>query len=246
MPGFDPGIHQSSQENPFKERWITGSSPGMTGGFCGAGKGALRTHANLNIFKQPKNRHCERERSKVGLLRRCTFRNHRHTPPPGLAFGEPGDGRRRAENVRTYTHQTQLRDPATRCAPEPCICPSPLRGRGECRVPAAPAAGVEATGTPGSPGIPARNGFNGVLRALVTGLFCHRHPRSKVLSLPGWAKQNSANLTPASGRQDHTTSPPAASSLVSALLIAHKSFDPPCDHLARKTLPRPPHPTPRP
>src|SRR5450631_252596 len=28
------------------------------------------------------------------------------------------------------------------------------------------------------------------------------------------------------------------------LVIAHKSFDPPCDHLARKTLPRPPHPLP--
>jgi hypothetical protein len=50
MPGLDPGI---------EERWITGSSPVMTGGFCGAGKGALRTHANFNIFKQPKKRHCE-------------------------------------------------------------------------------------------------------------------------------------------------------------------------------------------
>jgi hypothetical protein len=29
-------------------------------------------------------------------------------------------------------------------------------------------------------------------------------------------------------------------------LIAHKSFDQPCDPIARKTLPRPPHPTPRP
>jgi hypothetical protein len=27
-------------------------------------------------------------------------------------------------------------------------------------------------------------------------------------------------------------------------LIAHGPFDPPCDHLARKTLPRPPHPVP--
>src|ERR1700730_11980080 len=50
----------------------------------------------------------------------------------------------------------------------------PHGGRGECRVPAAPAApcakvestGVEATGTPESPGIPARNGFNGLFRAL--------------------------------------------------------------------------------
>jgi len=30
------------------------------------------------------------------------------------------------------------------------------------------------------------------------------------------------------------------------LLIAHKSFDQPCDPIARKTLPRPPHPAPRP
>jgi hypothetical protein len=29
------------------------------------------------------------------------------------------------------------------------------------------------------------------------------------------------------------------------LSIAHKSFDLPCDPLARKTLPRPPHPAPR-
>src|SRR5258706_10570755 len=49
------------------------------------------------------------------------------------------------------------------------------RGRGECRVPAAPAAScakcwwhtsVATTGPPGSPGIPARNGFNGLFRAL--------------------------------------------------------------------------------
>src|ERR1700720_24296 len=44
----------------------------------------------------------------------------------------------------------------------------------------------------------------------VTGLFCHRHSQSEVLSLPGWAKQNSANLTLASGRQDHTILPSAA------------------------------------
>src|SRR5882672_1804786 len=44
----------------------------------------------------------------------------------------------------------------------------------------------------------------------VTGLSCHRRQRIKVLSLPGWADKTSANLTPASGRQDHTTSPSAA------------------------------------
>jgi hypothetical protein len=64
------------------------------------------------------------------------------------------------------------------------------------------------------------------------------------LSKPGWADLNSANLTPASGRRDHTILPSAATSLVSVLLIAHRSFDPPCNPVARKTLPRPPHPHP--
>src|SRR5258706_13994548 len=39
--------------------------------------------------------------------------------------------------------------------------------------------------------------------------------------LPGRARKTSANLTPAPGRQDHTTSPSAATSLVCTLLIAH-------------------------
>jgi hypothetical protein len=51
-------------------------------------------------------------------------------------------------------------------------------------------------------------------------------------------------LTPASGRQDHTILPSAATSLVSVLLIAHGFKNPPCDPIARKTLPRPPHPDP--
>src|SRR5450755_3466472 len=71
------------------------------------------------------------------------------------------------------------------------------------------------TSTPESPGIPARNGFTAyVALSPVTGLFCHRRPQSKVLSKPGSADLNSANLTPASGRQDHTILPSAATSLV--------------------------------
>jgi hypothetical protein len=62
-----------------------------------------------------------------------------------------------------------------RDAPGICIYLSPLGGRGECRVPAAPAASCAivviertrvATSTPESPGIPARNGFNSLYRAL--------------------------------------------------------------------------------
>ena len=50
----------------------------------------------------------------------------------------------------------------------------------------------------------------------VTGLFCHRRPRINVLPAPGRADTTSANLTPASGRQDHTTSPYAAVPFVSS------------------------------
>jgi hypothetical protein len=60
------------------------------------------------------------------------------------------------------------------------------------------------TSTPESPGIPARNGFNGFLRAL---------PGDRAFLSPSSA-DNSANLTPASRRQDHTTSPSASSALV--------------------------------
>ena len=49
-----------------------------------------------------------------------------------------------------------------------------------------------------------RNGFNGFLRAL---------PGDRALLSPSSA-DNSANLTPASGRQDHTTSPSASASFV--------------------------------
>src|ERR1700724_1887572 len=79
----------------------------------------------------------------------------------------------------------------------------------------------------------------------VTGLFCHRRPADMFLSKPGWADLTPQDLTPASGRQDHTILPYAATSLVRTLLIAHRPFaTPPCNPVARKTLPRPPHPHP--
>ena len=117
--------------------------------------------------------------------------------------------------------------------PRVCLNLAP-KGRGERRMPAAPAAScalvvVESTrvttSTPESPDVPARNGFTTYfVLSPVTGLFCHRHSRIKVLSKPGRADSTSADLTPASGRQDHTTSPYAATSLVRVLLIAHKSL----------------------
>jgi len=85
-----------------------------------------------------------------------------------------------------------------------------------------------------------------VVLSPVTGLFCHRRQRIKVLSKPGRARRNSANLTPASGRQDHTILPSASN--ISRQRAGDRSQvpkNPPCDPIARKTLPRPPHPIPR-
>jgi hypothetical protein len=87
--------------------------------------------------------------------------------------------------------------------------------------------------------------FYGLCRALPGDrAFLPPSPRGYVLSKPGWADATPQDLTPASGRQDHTILPYAAASLVSVLLIAHGQ-SPPCDPIARSTLPRPPQPTPR-
>src|SRR6202171_5925236 len=64
------------------------------------------------------------------------------------------------------------------------------------------------TSTPESPGIPARNGFNSLCRALPGDrALLPPSPADMFLSKPGWADSTSANLTPASGRQDHTILP---------------------------------------
>ena len=50
----------------------------------------------------------------------------------------------------------------------------------------------------------------------VTGLFCHRRHADRGVSGPLGPTSPPRNLTPASGRQDHTTSPSASAALVSA------------------------------
>src|SRR5258705_616566 len=141
-------------------------------------------------------------------------------------------------------------------APEPLMNLPPKEGVGNAGCPLHPRPRVHlvlvertrvTTSTPESPGIPARNGFNGLCRALPGDrALLPPSPTDMFLSKPGRADLNSASLTPASGRQDHTILPYAATSLVRSLLIAHKSFNSPCNPFARKTLPRPPHSTPRP
>jgi hypothetical protein len=68
--------------------------------------------------------------------------------------------------------------------------------------------------------------------------------RIKVLSAPGRADLPPQNLTPALGRQNHTTSPSASAPFVCAPFDRSRAQHPPCDHLLRAGLPRPPHPIP--
>jgi hypothetical protein len=88
------------------------------------------------------------------------------------------------------------------------IPPSDIRGRRECRAPNAPAAScakckkhtsVVTTVTPEITRHSPRNGFNGFLRAL---------PGDRLVDTVAGGVA-SANLTPAPGCQDHTTSPSA-------------------------------------
>ena len=67
-------------------------------------------------------------------------------------------------------------------------------------------------GRTGTPGIPARNGFNGFLRAL---------PGDRAFLSPSSALRL-ADLTPASRRQDHTTSPSASVPFVSSTISVHR------------------------
>jgi hypothetical protein len=96
-----------------------------------------------------------------------------------------------------------------------------IRGRRECRTLGASAAAcgvVESTrvshhGHAANVRHSPRNGFNGFLRAL---------PGDRALLPPSSAKMAPANLTPASGRQDHTTSPSASGTLVSGAVSVHR------------------------
>src|ERR1700733_11849693 len=60
------------------------------------------------------------------------------TLAPDFAFAHPGYG----ERIRFSNNQLHLHTPAfpRRAAPELCLNLSPNKGRGECRVPVAPAA----------------------------------------------------------------------------------------------------------
>jgi len=73
----------------------------------------------------------------------------------------------------------------------------------------------ETTGSTGQlPAFPARWFTAYFALSLVTGLFCHHHPQD--------AERVFADLTPASGRQDHTTSPSASATFVLRCFRVHR------------------------
>ena len=159
-------------------------------------------------------------------------------------------------NLQTANSRYEFTIPR-RDAPELCMSLSPNRGRGECRVPAAPAAscakcdGGTRVSSPqvhrSHPAFPHAMVLTAYfVLSPATNSSCHRHQRIKACLSPV-GPTRLRQLDTSNGCQDHTASPSATTSFVCAPLITHGSFaNPPCDHIARPTLPRPPHPIPRP
>src|SRR5713226_1149259 len=123
-------------------------------------------------------------------------------------------------------------------------------GKAGCRlhpwVPCNKKHGGRTTGSTGiTPAFPAQWFTAYFVLSPVTGLFCHRRLTDIRRIQPGWAAAPPQDLTPASGCQDHTTSP-SATCIVRLRAGLSLTGTPPCDHLCAPTLPRPPHPAPRP
>jgi len=201
------------------------------------------------------------------------------TPPPGLAFGEPDDKAPAGYPVRrgfsilslmsrntgspafagddgSDKFQTAVRDSAISRLDSPEFCKSCFaapkkRGRGECRVPNAPAASCviknkhTSVVTTGSPEITRHSRTQWFTAYFVlspaTNSSCHRHPRIKVSSVPGWAT-SLRELDTSNGCQNDTSSPSAALRLSQRLRrakrrssachsSAHGPYDPPCHPL---------------
>ena len=117
-----------------------------------------------------------------------------------------------------YLVRTCVHDPAAQSV-RAVACRSAQEGVGNAgcprtrsRVRKVESTRVSHHGYAGTPGIPARSGFNGFLRAL---------PGDRAFLSPSLADK-SANLTPASRRQDHTTSPSASGALVLCTLRVHR------------------------
>ena len=176
--------------------------------------------------------------------------------------------------MKTFIADTLSRSRGTFARALPCrLRPMIAKGRREGRAPAGTRVRMHKNAhgmdyrSRRSPGLPCADGFNGVLRAL-PGERCTLAPvASAALSMcaPGRAAASPRDLTPATGRQDHTTSPSADGEafapgpdvrtsddqpgrcdnrrVVPASRVTRRVVRP-CHRLAAPALPRPPHPGP--
>jgi hypothetical protein len=217
-------------------------------------------------------RHCERRRKDLSRHKDCHAPRKRgiqyaaahrfnHRCPGILGRPvEPGDD---TEYASAFSRHD---------APEVCMNLSPHGGRGECRVPDAPAARVRknAHGSHhGRTGITRHSRTRMVLTAYAalspeTNSSCLRHRRIDGCARPGWVRTTSADLAPATGARTTRFCRPRTvfakrlrGQCTSAKLkrsrqqrrssarlsIAHGP-KPALQSLARPTLPRPPHPIP--
>jgi hypothetical protein len=170
--------------------------------------------------------------------------------PVGIARND-GVWSLHASQLRRFCSRHTLAT-SRRNAPKALMNLPPFRGRGERRMPVAPAASCAivviertrvTTSTPESPDVPARNGFNGVCRALGDRAVLPPSPADMFCLSPVGPTQLRELDTSVgvSGPHDfavrYNISRPRAGD-------RSQAHHPPCNPVARKTLPRPPHPHP--
>jgi hypothetical protein len=156
----------------------------------------------------------------------------RKEPLTRLRFAKPpsptrGEGKKHASTLlipdSNFKQQTHFHTPAARYARiVQKLSPRKTEGAGNAGRPMRPPPRVRRSKvkstrvsqvTPKTPGIPHAMVLTASFAlSPVTGLSCHRHQRKL---LP-------ANLTPASGRQDHTTSPSASAPFVKGAIGVHR------------------------
>ena len=141
-----------------------------------------------------------------------------------------------------------------RVSPEVCKNPSPrkIRGRRECRVLAAPAVSCAIVRRKTHTSIQEQPEHSGIPCAVVLRLMpCsprRRIPLASVAAglkarrIPVGLRKTSGGLTPATGARTTRFCRPQQCFRLARCVRSRKH--PPCKHLARPALPRPPHPAP--
>ena len=151
--------------------------------------------------------------------------------------------------------QTCVRDPAARCAQALSETSALLKQRAQGRPGAGwhPRSRVQDVHKSAHTSIQVQRKHSGIPCAMALRLMpCSPRRRIRLVTVidglngavrPGWAHNSSADLTPATGARTTRFCRTHQRRSSARLSIAH-GFDPPCDPLARLTLPRPPQPVP--